>query len=487
MNRNLRRMLSYGTNATLVTFFVVALVVVVFGVADRHRVRWDLSEGGANKLQRDTLNKIRLLDQAGEPVQITAFSAQDGKKESIFKNREMQDLLDELEYSSKVIRSRFIDFDRERLTAEALGVTMYATIVVQRGEERVDLRDRDLFRHKGKGEDRSMEFLGEAALNQAFSRLMSKEKRVVYTLMGHGELDLENTEPGGLSSLKDLLEQEHYEIKPLDLIRDREEGSVPKVPDDASALLLARPRTALSAPEVDALMTWLSLGGRMLVLADVGYPVPSFLSTFGVSVAEGMVMDKRLVFPYNDRPVPVYRSHPITEDLLQDDLVTVLSTVAPIKVASPPPEGVVVFPLLRTSRDGWIDRGGELVKGAAVFEETFDEKGPAEMAQALEIQPGKGIVYKGPRYARLVVVGDGDFMTNGVVPEGPGNATFIVNAFRWLVGDDDRLSVVGRPTTVRRLALTDEDTRMIRWVALGLGPLCVFLAGAAVWAARRGR
>ena len=62
-----------------------------------------------------------------------------------------------------------------------------------------------------------------------------------------------------------------------------------------------------------------------------------------------------------------------------------------------------------------------------------------------------------------------------------------MNAFRWLLGDEARLSVVGRPTTVRRLALTAEDRGVIRWVALGLLPLLTLLLGGAVWASRRGR
>ena len=82
--------------------------------------------------------------------------------------------------------ARFVDFDRERLSAEALGVTEYGTVVVQRGEQRVDLADRELFRRVGKGADQRLEFLGEAAINRAFSQLMSDTRRVVYALVGHG-------------------------------------------------------------------------------------------------------------------------------------------------------------------------------------------------------------------------------------------------------------------------------------------------------------
>ncbi len=488
MKRSLKRRLSYGSNATLVTLFVVALVMVLYGVADRHRVRWDLTEEGANLLQRDTLNKIRLLDEVGQQVDVTGFTHQSGKKDSYFKNRELKDLLEELEFHSQSIRVRWIDFDRERLTAEALGVRDYGMVVVQRGQQRVDLRSRDLFRNRGRGADRELVFLGEAALNQAFSQLMTDSKRVVYTLQGHGEPDLNSTDPDGLSSLAELLEQEHYFLESLDLVRDREDPAMaPTVPGDASALLLARPRTQLTDPEHDALMEYLSEGGALLMLLDVNQPVPRLVSQLGVLRPTGFVMDQLRVFPYDDRPVPVYRRHPITEDLLEGRLVSVLAHVAPLSLLDPMPDGVRATALLRTSRQGWIDRGGALERGAALYEPELDEEGPVDMAYALELAPGQGVVYAGQPRGRVVVVGDGDLVLNALLADGPGNATLLVNTFRWLMGDDKRLSVVGRPTKVRKLALTEEDTSMIRWVALGLMPLVIMVIGAAVWTGRRGR
>jgi hypothetical protein len=488
MKRSLKRRLSYGFNATLVTTMVVALVVVLYGVVDRHRVRWDLTEESENLLQRDTIHKMELLDTAGEVVNITGFTHQSGKKDSYFKNRELKDLLEELEHRSAVIEVRWIDFDRERLTAEALGVRDYGMVVVQRGQQRVDLRSRDLFRHRGKGADRELVFLGEAALNQAFSQLMTDSKRVIYALQGHGEADLDSTDPDGLSSLVELLEQEHYFLEPLDLVRDREDPlDAPSVPQDASAVLLARPRAALSDPEHQALLEYLSGGGAVLMMLDVGQPAPAVLPRLGVQLLDGYVMDQLRVFPYDDRPVPVYRQHAITEDLLEERLVTVMAHVAPLSMVDPPPKGVRATNLLRTSRQGWIDRGGALERGAAVYEPELDVEGPVEMAYALELLPGHGLVKAGQPVGRVVVVGDGDMILNSLVADGPGNASFLVNAFRWLLGDDARLSVVGRPTKVRKLALTEADTAMIRWVALALMPLLVMMLGAAVWAGRRGR
>ena len=102
-------------------------------VADRKRVRWDLSGDGGNQLLEDTVRKLELLDATGQEVQVIAFSAQQGHRDAYFKNRALKDLLDQLEYSSDAVTTRFVDFDRERLTAEQLSVREYGHLVILHG------------------------------------------------------------------------------------------------------------------------------------------------------------------------------------------------------------------------------------------------------------------------------------------------------------------------------------------------------------------
>lgn len=488
LSRQLQRRLAYGGNATLVTLLVVALVGVLYGVADRNRVRVDLSQDAVAQLQADTLKKLALLDEAGEEVVVTAFTSQEGKPDTWFRNRAMADLLTELDYRSKVVSTRLVDFDRERLSAESLGVSEYGHLVVQRGDQRVDIKARELYRSVGKGDERSTEFLGEAAFNRAVAQLLSRKVRRIYSLRGHGELDPEEAGPGGLRELAGLLEQENYELEPLDFFYDREQDRAPAIPADASALLIARPRAALTAPEEDAILAYVANGGAVMALFDPGTPVPWVLERLGVGSTSGVVMDRLRVFPYDDRPVPVYGRHTIADDLREGRIVTVLSHVAPVRVPAEKPPWMAMDAVMRTSRDGWIDRGGALERGSAIYEPEIDLAGPVDMAVALELAPGEGsLINAGKRTSRVLVVGDADVLTNQLLAEGPGNSTFAVNAFRWLLWDDARLSVIGKPTAVRRLALTTEDQARIRWLVMGLLPLLAVVVGGAVWASRRGR
>ncbi len=491
MRQSTRRVLTYGSNASLVTVMVLAVLVLVYVLADHYRSRLDLSEGASNTLQLETVEKLRLLDTDGEPVTVTAFTNQNGKEDSYFKDRAMKDLLRSVGAESKVITWRQVNFDQERLTAEDLGVTEYGHVVIQRGKDRVDLKDRDLFRRAGKAEGRRIEFLGEGALSRGFAQLMSPTRRTVYILSGHGELDPEDRGPDGISDLVAALDQERYDAEPLNLLATTREGELPRIPDDASVVFVARPRAALTPQEEDTLLAWVGRGGAVLFAIDVGTPVPVLFDRLGVRIPEGVALQPEMQVPYRDRPIPRYKSHPITADLSANKLTTILAHPAPVQVAAPPPEGLRVSPVLVSSREGWIDRGGKVVGGAAVYEPTIDGAGPVDMAVALELQPGKGLVRSSKTAARILIVGDGDAFTNAMLAEGPGNGAFAVNSVHWLTGEDRRLGVdtggVGRAAQVRRLALTEEEMGMVRLICLGFMPIVVLLIGIGTWFTRRGR
>lgn len=491
MKQSTRRILAYGSNATLVTAMVLGVLVALYAFADAYRARVDFSEGAQNTLQSDTLQKLSLLDQDAEAVTLTAFSHQRGKDDTAFKDQAVKDLLKEVGAHSTSVEWKLVDFDRERLTAEKLGVSDYGRIVLQRGSDRVDLKDRELFRRVGKGKDRRVEFVGESALSRAFSQLMTPSRRAVYVLTGHGELDPGGSGPDSISELASELDKERYDVETLDLIGTTRDGELPSIPDDAAVVFLARPLRDLTPQEEDAVLGWVGRGGAVLVAADVGTPVPNLVQRLGLDVPDGVALQPEMQVPYRDRPIPQYGRHAITTDLQEGKLVTVLSHPAAVRRADTLPEGVRAEAILKTTRGGWIDRGGALVGGGAVFEPDLDVKGPHDLAFAVTVRPGTDLVRPGKPQARIVVLGDADLFTNAMVGEAPGNAVFGVNLVHWLAGDDRRLGVtvgtVGKATRARRLALTEEDLAALRWVSIGLMPIVVFALGIATWLTRRGR
>jgi hypothetical protein len=236
------------------------------------------------------------------------------------------------------------------------------------------------------------------------------------------------------------------------------------------------------------LLTFVSGGGGVFITLDPGIPVPDLLARIGISMPSGVALDRKVVFPFWDRPIARVKQHMTTEGLREGKLAPVLAHAAPLMAIQPPPDGVDTTPVLTTSRDGWVERGGSLEGGAPIYEPEIDGPGPVYMALASEIRPGRGLVRTGKRSARILVVGDSDFISNGMLSDGPGNVTFTLDAMHWLAGADLRVASVGaRKRRVRRLAITKEQLGSLRWLSMGFLPLLVAVIGFAVRSSRRGR
>ncbi len=143
---------------------------------------------------------------------------------------------------------------------------------------------------------------------------------------------------------------------------------------------------------------------------------------------------------------------------------------------------------MTTSREGWIERGGPLSGGAPVYDEGLDARGPVTFGVGLEIRPGTEWVSAGSPPARVVVLGDSDFLSNSLLTDGPGNATLALESVHWAAGEDARVASVGaRRDKVRRLTISAEQLKTVRALSLWVLPSLFAMIGLAVRLGRRGR
>ncbi len=483
MNAGWGRRLATGANGLLVALFGLGLAVGTTLLAERYRWRLDLSEDGSASVAPETDGTLRRLSAGDQRVTITAFSAQRKDAESFVRDRMMRDLLREMDLRSDNLETRFVDFDRDRLTAEALGVDRYGTVVVASADDRVDLIDREMFRHKrGEGKERHLDFVGEAPIAAAIEQVLAKRSFKIYSLAGHGEHEIFDRGLGEWKGLANLIDAQGFVVKTIDLLRDRSESGAVAVPDDAAAVILLGPKRQLGAAEEEALRDYLLRGGRVGLYLDPGGAVPRLLDEVGVAVVEGVVLDREVIRPFVDRPLLRYRSHAITAALAEDDAATVVSRAAPLALTTL--EGVDVAPLLQTSRTGWVERGD---LRQPVYDPGVDREGPVDVAVAVTVRAPHAWARGGKAGARVLVVGDSDLASDEVLGEGPGNPTFVANGLRWLVGADDRMGRVGRASPVRRVALTEGQLVTLRAVAMGAVPFAALVLGLGILAMRRRR
>ncbi|MEC7986397.1 MAG: Gldg family protein [Myxococcota bacterium] len=471
-----RRRLLLGSNALIVTLITIVILGFLYALADRNRAQIDLSRTSKNTLDAQTIAKLSAIDETQKTVEVIFFSPKQGQKDSLLKRRYMTDLLKAIDRSSQFVEWRYIDFDQERLTAEQLSVKDYGRVVIQRDGARVDIRERELFRRTRDG----LIFNGESQLSKAFSQLLSSKQTNVYIMTGHGEPQWEDTSPIGISVLAEMLDQERYTLKELNMIRDGQ-SSIPK---DAAMVFVLGPQRPLATLEEEAILSYLSEGGALLLATDVNVAPMSVIDRLGVVRRSGVALDTKSMFPFWDRPIPMLVKHETTESLIEDELSIVLSHAAPIQFNSI--RGIRQEPLLKLSRSGWIERGGEIVQGAAQFDPEFDERVDALLAAAVEVSPNSSLLQKTSSKARIVVLGDVDMLRNELFSEIPGNAPFVRNSLRGLLGNA-QYQAGGARVELQTIAIAKPHLPMLRWLSLLPLPLLTSLIGFGVWWSRRGR
>jgi len=459
------------SNAFFVTIITIVLLGFVYALAKDSRVQFDLSANAQNTLDAQTVVKLKQLEETQKPVHITVFSTKAGKRDSAQKKRHVLDLLKNIEKQCSVLSWEFVDFDAERLTAEQLGVKEYGRVVIQREEGRVDIREREMFLRKKTG----FVFTGEQELSKAFSQLLMSYTPTIYFMEGHGEPRIQDTSPVGISKFAELLENERFRLQRLSLIQSKENS----IPEDASVVAVLAPKEALSSMERQALAEFISTGGSVLFSVDLDTHSFDVFSSLGITVRDGIALDSRSMFPHWDRPIPQLNPHELTRTLIDNNIPVVLAGATSLDII--PQKGIRFSPLLSLTANGWIEKNGN-----QVFDEGIEQRKDAILAAAMEVDANSSILEKGVRSGRMIVISDVDMIRNELLADIPGNAPFLLNAFVWLL-DNDQYQGTGTRIEMKQIAIAKPQLPMLRLLSLVPLPLCTALIGFAVFWSRRGR
>jgi ABC-type uncharacterized transport system involved in gliding motility auxiliary subunit len=325
----------------------------------------------------------------------------------------------------------------------------------------------------------------EERLTNALVKVTRSDKPVIYVVKGHGERDLSSAERTGLSQAKEQMEKANYIVKELELAR---EG---KVPADAAVVIVPGPKTDLLPPELSALDAYLAQGGRALFMADPlqADGIVKYLAKYGVAVGNDIVVEPSPIGQlFGVGPeVPLvtrYEQHPITKDMA--NIMTgfpITRSVAPAK--DPPPKGIRVTPLAKTSPDAWgeTDLAG-LRRGQPARRDPADTPGPVTVLTAVTIEPkADGDAAKKPA-GRLVAMGTSTFASNQGLGF-QGNRDLFLNIVAWLAGQEGEIAIRPKDTLQNPIFLTAAQSRTVLWFSIVILPGAVMMCG--IWLVVRRR
>jgi len=482
-----RRSTQTGTNALVATLAMLGILALINFLGVRHAVRLDLTENQLFTLSPESQQVVSNLPQ---PVKVWVF---DRNQNPI--NRE---LLDNYRRNGSRFSYEFVDPQFQPGLAESFGVQKFGEVYLESGTKR------QLLQTLNQGEP-----LSEVQLTNGIQQLNSDRNDKIFFLQGHGEHPLDAVE-GGLSQALNALKAKNFTSEPLNL------PNLLEVPKEASVVVIAGPKRALFAAEVKALRDYLAAGGSVLVMVDpkVNAGLDSLFKDWGVQ------LDNRIAVDESERVVgfgPVtplinrYGDHPITKSFRDGNSFYPLAR--PIETT--PVTGVKQIPLLLTDDTSWAE--STLDQQPLQFNQESDRQGPLTLGVALEgkveaqTEPISPTPKPSPTQspgasptptptqpatntensdqptaeARLVVVGNSNFATDGLF-EQQLNGDVFLNSVSWLSKRDEQsLSVRPKEAKNRRINITPQQAQVISLTALFIMPAIGFSLAGFLWWRRR--
>ena len=451
----------------------------------RHDVHFDLTREGLNTPPPQLEAVIEGLNT---DVSLTYFY--NSADENALKAR---DLLAIASRRNGHLHLRAVDLDKEPATARRFGIRAYNSAVVEARDRRVMVENT----------------VDPAQLAYATLRALKQQADTVCFVTGHGEgfsgspahvhySHLETLQghdvpgagdvlvgpPDGLDRLQLALTTLGYTVRAI------APASSTAVPAECAVVAEIGPRSPYAPGEASLFSSYLTRGGRLLLLVDPAFPVEgefaAFLGRLGLASDQAMVIDPLNHYGTDDTKVavPYYPPHPITDRVA----MAIFPDARPIRLGAAP-AGTRATVLASSSADSYLralpqgsEEDGARRTDAAGSSTT--KRLPAVLAVAVE-----GLWPDAPAGGarepfRVVLVGNSNFATNAYFPY-VSNGDLAVSMIRWLAGDDARPAVKAQSLSLAQIDLTSRQMRDIFVLVEVALPLAVILFGGVVWWRRR--
>jgi len=474
---------------------IVFLLAAVNYLGFHYYERWDFSRSQKFVLADQTKRVLRELQS---PLRITVFFSPTNQGVESMLYKDVNNLLRELVFSrEKRVEVELVDpvreFSRARELQSKYGFSGTDNVLILDYDGRVkflpvaEMGDFDLAGMAVGEAPRLLAFRGELAITTAIIELLNPERQKAYFLTGHGEF------PWGagtaLQMFSEYVERQNIEMVSLNL------SDTDRIPDDASVVFLIAPRFDLSAREIEALASYWNGDGRIIVLLNPDYPTPAlreFLSERGLVPLDLRVL-RTLDLQSQAGVIGIVRD--VVGHFLEDSTITKrlvgINGLFPGSTqaieadhARAGATNVRLRPLVQAADEFWGESNYTETESGVRYDDDSDLGQPVIIAAVAERGGMSDDRVELPT-ARMVLIGNADFVTDDAVRLAPANLDFILSALNWSIERTKLVGVAPKAVNLISLSLSPAELRSVGFYTLVVIPGAIAALAVIVWWRRR--
>lgn len=448
-------------NLVFTLLFLIATGLIAW-LSTQYTARFDWTYGRQHTLS-DASRKV--LDLIEGKVRILAFVREGNEL-----RKPVRDLVERYNVYRPVLEVEFVNPDTNPDRVRELGIRVDGEAVVE---------------YQGRSE--KLSDIDEVALTSALQRLEAPEKRRIVFLQGHGERSPEGREAHDYKQFVDEVAKKGISSGVVNL------ALAGKIPEETDVLVIAGPKSAVLPGEARQIEAFVQKGGSLLWLLEPGdlHGMGGLSHLLEFDILPGIIVDASTQLLGIDDPtfalVVDYPPQLITQGLQQ---MTMFPTAVGLRNKG---EGQFEKePLLVTLERSWTELGA--IKDKVTFEkEKGETRGPLELGYAMtrptspdpgsKTQQGETDRLKDQR---IVVIGDGDFLSNHYLGNG-GNLDLGIRIVQWLTRADSMIQIPKVKVPDRKIDLSSLESASIAVIFLILLPSLLLGTGAWIWYRRRNR
>ena len=317
----------------------------------------------------------------------------------------------------------------------------------------------------------SVTFGGENKLTAAIYRITSGEELHAYYTTNHGEQRLTDT-------LTDALESQNLSLTALDLLSSG-------IPEDCDLLIINNPAQDLASAgslvdEMSLLRSYLSSGGKVLLLTDSYYNTPNLdalMAEFGLTRTEGLVVEGDANHFMNGYPyylLPDYTSP--TETTALDGVDTSRHVLLQMAqgITLTETDNIVSEALLTTSNSAYSKTAGyEMV---TADKEDGDLDGPFALAAYARNETTE---------AEVIWINCGNMDNEAAYQVVPGNCTFLQGCAASLAGQVSTVLIDSKALEAAPISVSSSVSAVLGLTFIVILPAALLAVGAVVVVLRR--